>query len=351
MRLSIVIPVYNVEKYLRNCLDSVLDQDLQPIDYEIIIVNDGSTDGSLQIAQDYAKLNPHIKVIDKKNGGVASARNCGMDAAIGKFIYFIDSDDYLESNCLKKLVDTCEDERLDILTFLSSSFTDSSSALRLLMTEKDFSNSFGNQMLSPIVAGDEYVANVNYKSEIWWFLMDREFLKNTGIRFLEGRWLEDVIFSIQIILKAKRIAHLQLDVHRYRIAPGTAMTSKEPSHYLKIIRDLQNAAGFFVPVISDLEKRNVNPECIRRIKARQQSSVFFSMIRMLKSTMTFDEVKLRMDEMSKIKAFPLNSFLGKDYKGITYHILVKLFNSKRRFYFFFRLLNPLLKQRYKFSNS
>lgn len=349
MKLSIVIPVYNVEKYVARCLDSVLDQGLESEDYEVIIVNDGSTDSSLQIVEKYAQNNNNIKIIDRENGGAGSARNHGMDCAIGKYIYFIDPDDFLISNCLLKLVETCDRHDLDILTFMSKSYSAISIKDKPLFEKNDFSAPFGDTVFSPIVSGEDYVANVKYRNEVWWFLINREFLKNTGIRFVEGRWLEDVAFSLELILKAKKIAHLQLDGHRYRVTPGSAMNSIEPSHYLKIIDDIQNAALAFNPIIKTLENNKANPDCIARVKARQQSLVFFSMTRMLKSTMSFAEVKQRMDNLMRVNAYPLNSFLGKDYNGVTYQILMRFFKTKRRFYFFFRLINPVFKIRYKFQ--
>lgn len=349
MKLSIIIPVYNSEKHIVQCLNSVLNQGLDKRDYEVIIVNDGSTDNSLEIAQSFAFKNHHIKVIDKDNGGAGSARNLGMDCAEGNYIYFIDSDDYLMENSLNKVLKICEDQKLDILTFLSKPFSASSKG-ELILKKNNFDVSFGDNILSPVVTGLDYVANVNYRSEVWWFMVNREFLKNSEIRFVEGRYLEDVVFSIDLILKAKQMAHLKLDAHRYRIAPGTAMTSQESSHYLRIIRDLQNAATKFDPIIKELENKNAIPECVTRVKARQQSFVFFSMMRMLKSTMSFEEVKKRMREMAHINAFPLDSFLGEDYNGLHYQILVSLFKTKRRFYFLFQLLNPIIKLRYKFIN-
>lgn len=346
MKLSIIIPVYNVEKYVGKCLDTVLDQNLDVEDYEVIIVNDGSTDDSLKIVQSYADINHHFKIIDKENGGAGSARNRGMDSAKGKYVYFIDPDDYLISNCLSKLIETSEEHNLDILTFLSKSYCDTSLKGKSLFEKKDFSGSFGDNMISPIVNGEKYVANVKYRSEVWWFLINREFLNTTGLRFVEGRYLEDVAFSIALILEAKRMAHLQLDGHRYRVTPGSAMNNIEPNHYLKIIRDIQNAALAFNPIIKTLETKKANPDCIARVKARQQSLVFFAMIRMFKSTMSFEEVKLRMSQMIGINAYPLNFFLGKDYNGLKYEILVKLLNTERRFYFFFRLLNPFFKLKY-----
>ncbi|MEO8774527.1 MAG: glycosyltransferase [Gelidibacter sp.] len=346
MKLSVIIPVYNVEKYVGKCLDTVLDQNLDVKDYEVIIVNDGSTDDSLKIVQNYADINHHFKIIDKENGGAGSARNLGMDSAKGKYVYFIDPDDYLLTNCLNKLIETSEQHNLDILTFLSQSYCDTSLKSKSLFKKNAFSGSFGDNMITPIVNGEKYVAKVNYRSEVWWFLINREFLKATGLRFEEGRYLEDVAFSIALILEAKKIAHLQLDTHRYRVTPGSAMNSIEPNHYLKIIRDIQCAALAFNPIIKTLENKKANPDCIARVKARQQSLVFFSMIRMLKSTMSFEEVKLRMNEMIGINAYPLNSFLGKDYHGVKYQILVRLLNTERRFYFLFRFLNPVFKLRH-----
>jgi glycosyltransferase involved in cell wall biosynthesis len=93
-KVSIVIPVYNVEKYLRQCLDSVVNQTLK--DIEIICVNDGSTDNSLQILEEYANKDDRIKIINKDNGGLSSARNAGLEIATGVYIGFVDSDDYIE---------------------------------------------------------------------------------------------------------------------------------------------------------------------------------------------------------------------------------------------------------------
>lgn len=350
MKLSIIIPVFNAAKTLPVCLDSLLVQDLDFLDYEIIIVNDGSKDDSLKIAQDYKEKYNHIKVINQRNGGVGNARNKGIDNATGKYVYFIDPDDYLISNCLGKLIDNCENNNLDILTFLSTTFFPITENGKSVSKKISFEVSFGNKELSPTVTGEEYIANVKYNSSVWWFFINREFLIKSDIRFIEGRWMEDAIFTVKLFLKAKQMAHLKLDAHRYMVTLGTAMTSVESSHYLKIIRDNKNAALVFYPIIKELENKNANLNCINRIKARQQSFVFFSMIRMIKSTISFDEVKLIMKEMSEIEAYPLNAFVEKDYNEVSYKILSWIFNRKGWFSFLFLFLNPLFRLRSKFSN-
>ncbi len=104
MKLSIVVSVYNVEKYLRECLDSILCQEFS--DFELIIVNDGSTDDSLAICNEYKTKDRRIRVIDKSNGGVSSARNAGIDVALGEYIAFVDSDDYIVPSMFNIMLST-----------------------------------------------------------------------------------------------------------------------------------------------------------------------------------------------------------------------------------------------------
>ena len=345
MTLSIIVPAYNVEAYIAECLDSLLDQGLQDHEYEIIIVNDGSTDNTLKVAEQYALKNAQIKVITKPNGGAGSARNCGLDAAIGTYLYFIDPDDFLLPNCLKKLVETAIGNNLEVLTFLSASFSKISPKGKPILEKSKNKLSFTNDLLSPIVTGIDYVAKVNYKNEVWWYLINHKFIKDTGIRFPEGQWMEDTILTLKLFLKVKRLAHIQMDVHRHRTTPGSAMTSFEPNHYMKVIRDMQDAVVVFNPVIQELEDDNANADCIERVKIKQQSLVFFSMIRMLRSSMTFEEVKQRVNQMTQNSAYPLDSFFKKDYNGMVYQVMVPLINNKRRYLLLFRLLNPALKLR------
>src|SRR5690606_10726550 len=104
MKLSFVIPCFNMEHYLPQCLESLYRQDIDLSSYEIIVVNDGSHDGTLEAARGYAHKYPNIKIIDKENAGVGAARNSGMDMAIGEFLYFLDPDDYLGNNVLGTLI-------------------------------------------------------------------------------------------------------------------------------------------------------------------------------------------------------------------------------------------------------
>ncbi|GGD10375.1 glycosyltransferase family 2 protein [Hyunsoonleella pacifica] len=335
MNLSIIIPVYNVEKYIKRCLDSLIHQEFS--NYEVLVIDDGSKDASVKIAKDYSDRYSFIKVISKENGGVGSARNKGIDIATGKYLYFLDPDDYIAYFTLKKIFYLSEKYNLDVLTFgtvatLSSDLNDSKNT-----NEEDFNLS--------VLTGKEYIAKNFYKNEVWWYLVKKEFLDKSSVRFIEGRWMEDAIFTVNLFIRAKRMAKIPMDIHRHVVTPQSAMTNKEPEHYLGVIRDNANAAVVFKDVISSVNQDDLySRACITRLKTRQQSFVFFMMVRMLKSRIKLNEVKIILNQVKEANAYPLKDFIGEDYNNLTYRILVFLFNSEATFYLLFRMFNPILKK-------
>ena len=114
-KISLIVPVYNVEDFVARCLNSLLEQNMSYEDYEIIIVNDGSTDSSLEIIQPYLEKYPNCKLINKPNGGLSSARNAGLNVALGEYIWFVDSDDFIMPNLLDDLYKECSSNDLDVL--------------------------------------------------------------------------------------------------------------------------------------------------------------------------------------------------------------------------------------------
>lgn len=335
MKLSIIIPLYNSGHFLGKCIDSLVRQNLKPEEYEILVINDGSTDSSLEVALKLEKTYSNIYVFTKTNGGVGSARNMGMSLAKGDYLYFIDPDDYLANNVLQPILNEAINNSLDILTFLSKQTTSPNLSNQDLEAQ--------NVKILKVYNGVDYIANNRYQNEVWWYIINRTFIEESNIRFIEDRWMEDAIITPQLFLSANRIAKFPLDAHRHLIVEDSAMKCKDSIHYLGVIDDNRNAAIVFESIIEDLKKNNANLDCIKRLRTRQQSFVFFMMVRMLKSTITLDKVKLVLKELSTTGAYPMDSFVGEDYKGINYTILTKLFNNKNLFYVLFRLLNPLLK--------
>ena len=340
MKLSIIVPVYNVEKYIVRCIESLLNQNIDLKDYEILVIDDGSTDSSITVIAEYLVNYSNIFVYSQSNSGVSSARNKGIDLAKGEFIYFIDPDDYLAENVLNELIGYSEINNLEILTFNSKGTL--SSDLRLSKNEN-----ISGEIIKP-ETGYEYIGKREYKNMVWWYLINYEFLKANKIRFIEGRWMEDALFTAQLFLKSNTIGYVDLDVHRHVITPNSAMTSKEPNQYLRVIRDNANAAEVFASIINNLDKKNIYYEsCKRRLKTRQQSFVFFMMVRMCQSSIKLKEIKILLKKLEKANSYPLNLFIGEDNKKSIYMILVFLFNKKLIFYLVFLLVNPF----FRFKNS
>ncbi len=321
MKLSIVIPCYNMASYLPFCLDSILDQKVESTSFEIIIINDGSKDNTLQIAYNYATSYENIYIIDKKNQGVGAARNSGLDAAKGEFIYFIDPDDLLVKDVIDMLISKIEENEVDLLTFNSFGFTGSPNR------NQTFEITDPKEII--VLDGISYIARYNFKNEIWWYIINRNFLLNSGVRFLEGRWMEDAIFTAQLFSKAAKICHTEIDAHRYRILPNSAMRNRSPDHYKKIIYDNAHAAKVFVDLIHAIPKSHkLSKKCSQRLSTRQQSFVFFLLVRLMKSDLSLSAIPSFLNDFKSARAFPLNNFLGEDYNGFKYRFLVYVFNRK-----------------------
>lgn len=201
--LSFIVPVYNVEKYLEECLDSLLEQDIPHEEYEIICVNDGSTDGSLGILRRYEEKYPNIRVIDQENGGVCVARNTGLDAAQGEYIWFVDSDDRVHSNTLNVLREKLFVQPCDRLVIGCYQFED----IHAMNLE--------NQTL-PV--------NTSWKdSVVWRSVFKRAFLNLNNLRFYPGLVFgEDALFMFECFWHEPEVVELEWAVYYHRVVIGSA---------------------------------------------------------------------------------------------------------------------------------
>lgn len=210
MFLSFIVPVYNVEKYVAETLDSLLDQDIPQEDYEIICINDGSPDGSLAILREYEAKYANIRVIDKENGGVASARNTGLDAAVGEYIWFFDSDDLIRRNFLGTLrshIAQTDADRVKIGTYIF--------AEKLTIAE-----------IEALEKGELKANSRFYDSSSVTCVLRRSFLQDHNCRFNypELTHGEDSIFMFEVVSNGPRCTELDLPAYFYRHRPGSATT-------------------------------------------------------------------------------------------------------------------------------
>ena len=229
-KISVIIPVYNVEKYLRECLDSVISQTLAEI--EIVCVNDGSRDGSRDILSEYEKKDARIVVVDKENGGLSSARNCGLDVAKGEYVYFLDSDDLLNSQeALSELYQKAEENKLDQLFFDAEAFFENeevkqqnSSYITYYERKGDYPDvKCGKDLFC------EFQANRDFKPNVGMQLYRRRFLVENQLTFYEGILHEDAVFTMECVTLSKRTAYVKKSYLRRRIRENSIVTTLQKS--------------------------------------------------------------------------------------------------------------------------
>lgn len=219
-KVSVVIPVYNVERFLGECVDSVLRQTFR--DFEIILVDDGSTDTSGQICDAYERQEESIRVIHRQNGGLSAARNTGLDAACGEYVYFLDSDDWIQEKTLEQLVQTVQAERADIVFFDAFVFfTDCEPSAHVYTYERSrcYPAVGGRSMLLALLETDEY------RTAVPLMLLRREYLLHHELRFLQGILHEDELFTFLVYHADGRAVHCHEELYARRIRPGSIITA------------------------------------------------------------------------------------------------------------------------------
>ena len=205
MELSIIIPVYNSSKFLRECLDSILKQD--SYEYEIICVDDGSEDNSLDILHEYEKLFYTYKIIKQEHRGLAAARNNGIKVSCGEYIYFVDSDDIVGDNFINNALMRAKNEKLDVLMFSFENFaTDNVTyrkyeerILKIKRTEAPDIILSGIKMMKYLFERNEYYPMV------WIQIAKRSLLLDKQIMFYEGFVFEDMLYTFRLLWHSKRV--------------------------------------------------------------------------------------------------------------------------------------------------
>lgn len=215
IKVSIVIPVYNVEKYLRQCLDSVINQTLK--DIEIICINDESTDGSLEILQEYEKKDSRIKIINKKNEGLSAARNQGLELAKGEYVSFIDSDDWINKTFCEALYTAAKKYDIDIACGGIVRVNGKRQRNKLVYTKEEFTKDVDKKNELTKTPVYSYVWNKIYK---------RESLLKSGITFPVGRVFEDLTWSIKAIYYLNGVVTTPSALYYYRKTPTSIMSAK-----------------------------------------------------------------------------------------------------------------------------
>lgn len=227
MRLSFIIPFYNVSKLLGRCIASVRNQGLAPEDYEIVAVNDGSTDDSMQVLLDFIERERQsgiktapIVIVNQENQGLSAARNAGFKQAKGNYVWWIDSDDTLEACFAPRLLERAEKERLDVLCF----------GLNLVDEEAGNATKFEieDKTKGRTVKGEEFMLKCSMPPAAWAAIYRRGFIERYGLQFYPGIFHEDQEFTPRAYFLARRIAFEDVCVYNYYQREGSIMKSCNP---------------------------------------------------------------------------------------------------------------------------
>lgn len=244
--ISVIIPVYNDENNIGPCLDSVLLKQSLPR-VEVICVDDGSTDGSGQILQNYQKRFSNVTVISQENRGLSNARNRGLAIARGAYVYFVDSDDLLEEGMLQQAWQLCHEKDLDALFFSFESFGDTQQ-----MNEKYYKiiydtkrkNCYPDKVLSGRDMFCLFCRKNEYHVMVWVQIVRREFLNQCNIRFCDGILFEDNLYTFLVLMNAQRTYCTNDIWYHKRIRENSIVTKPECP---------ENIMGFLTTVIAEME--------------------------------------------------------------------------------------------------
>ncbi len=257
VKVSVIIPVYNVEAYIEECVSSVRNQTLK--DIEIICVNDGTLDNSMETVRKAAAEDSRVLIIEKENGGLSTARNAGLAHARGEYVYFLDSDDFIVPQALEYLYRTAAENRLDNIYFGATVIYEKPEV------KKQFYRRFEGyyhrkREYSQVYAGEkllqELMKNGEYRTSACLQMPRREFLVKQGITFPEGILHEDNLFALQTMLCAGRAMVVNCDFYVRRVRAASIMTGE---------RNVESSWGYYKCIgemLSFLEQRKYDSETI-----------------------------------------------------------------------------------------
>ena len=311
VKLSFIVPVYNVEPYLRKCVDSLLAQDYS--DYEIILVDDGSPDNCPQICDEYTTTHKNIQVIHQKNGGLSAARNTGLKAAKGEYVCFVDSDDYWESNVLGGLMVQIERDNLDVLRLKHQNVNQKFEVFNPYKRDHSSNNVYSGD----VTDGVEFL-NERFGIQCYavMFIIRREIVP----LFTHGIHFEDVDWLPRMMLRAERVNSTDTVVYYYLIHDGSI--TQEAGNIEKRERNVLDAI-YVIEQYNQLVKAYVN--CLWLISMR--SSLVISVLNTV-SECLYEKRKEYLKRLYALSVFPLRC----DVRNNTLIRKVRLCNISPRLY-------------------
>lgn len=336
--ISIIVPIYNAEKYLHQCIKSLLDQGLKAEEYEIILVNDGSTDKSLSICEQYKNANPNIIIISQSNAGVSAARNQGIDHANGEYICFVDADDYLIPNGLSYLLSHYNYKQCDILRYWST----------ILYNEEDTNQDCTGKELYK-GNGWEFIENNGLDTFSICYLYNNNFIKRNNLRFSPYIIGEDFLFISSVLLTNPAIISTSSNIYRYIIHTQSATTTRSITHSKRCVKDHIAVNKEIVTHIKKNETIRQNTELYQSVINTLQSKMLLIFSRILSAQYSRQEYKKIIQECMDYHLLPItlttNSFKYKLYYQYINTLMHSFILYRINCYFYNNLFVPYILPR------
>ena len=322
VEISIIIPICNASKYLHECLKSIIAQTFQNI--QIICINDGSTDHSVQIIKEFQKKDQRIVLIDQKNQGVSAARNAGMKVSIGKYVGFVDSDDYISPEFFQTLYEIVEQNQCDVV------FSRSISSESMLQNNRKYSRKEINSEILPLYFKEDG------HNAIWNKLYSASVIKNNNIIFPVGKTHgEDAVFNIHYLLHAESLFVVDYVGYYYRENHGSATRNVKRFDYLQqavetFLEDWSFLVGDFIPPIEmhGLKKERFVNTIISQIYiyANPENGISLkNRLLKLSEIINNETVKVVFSENNEKLITNFSKYKSEIYKGIKTKSLIKLY--------------------------
>ncbi|WP_296383092.1 glycosyltransferase [Winogradskyella sp.] len=335
MKLSILIPMYNAKNYIGNCIESLINQDISEDDYEIIIIDDGSMDNSVDIVNGYAKRHKNISLHKEPNAGAYTTRNKLLKLANGDYIYNLDADDYIVKNCLGALLGIAESKQLDIIGFNT---VETSSLDKLDISKpiepKEVEHSTGKEFIE---------THVHFRHEIWWYFIKRDFMLEHHMSFNKNEYNADVMFTLEVLLKANKVGYLPVSLHRYVQTTDSLMRSKNFDIICKRIEYIQMMIGNSSQLINELKKESNFDVLLKNMSYRRDVFTFFNILNMFRNPFSVKYVKAKVKIFKGIGAYPMKNFNNYKYTSLRYRILLSIVNNEKLIYTLISIKNLFSK--------
>ncbi len=329
--------MYNAEEFIGNCIESLLRQNIPEHDYEIIIMDDGSSDSSIAIVNDFTLKHQNIKLYAESNVGAYSTRNKLLKLAKGDYIYNLDADDYLVDNCLGSLIKIAEDHSLDLIGFETKETTQ--------LNQSELHNPIKNSDVE-LSSGSSFISNHRYlRHEIWWYFIRREFIEHHNMTFNQNEYNADVVFTLEALLKSDKIGYLPLSIHRYVQTPNSLMRSQQFEILAERMMYLQMMILDKSKLINsiNIEFASTEDKLIDNLTYRRDVFTFFNILNIYRNPFSVSYLKKHIASYKSVQAFPIKNFIGKEYHSVAYKSLLFFVNRPFLIYPFLRLKNVFVK--------